>query len=135
MTKFIRHILIDKIGMGLSLICAIHCFSLPLILSAGSVVAGASSIFTLNETYEKLMWISSFSLAFISFKSSAFKYRYYLPVMIFACSAGLFAIHKIYLPDYHQIIMPFVGLLLVLAHWLNFRFIQKNSSCKISSVN
>jgi glucan phosphoethanolaminetransferase (alkaline phosphatase superfamily) len=127
MNKLIRHIFIDKLGMAVSIICAIHCFTFPVILATGSIMAGSAGFFALNETFEKLMWILSFSLAFVSFKTSAFKNRYYFPILLYVLSICLFVFHKVFFPENHQILMPLVGLLLVAAHWMNFRFIQKQA--------
>ncbi len=131
MNKFIRHIFIDKLGMAVSMVCAIHCFTFPVILSASSIMAGSASFLVLNETFEKFMWVLSFSLAFVSFKNSAFKNRYYFPILLYGLSICLFIVHKMFFPENHQFLMPLVGFLLVAAHWVNFRLIQKNSQCKV----
>ena len=109
----------DILGIGASIACAIHCAILPLFLSG-------LSIFGVNIIHHFWFECGMIALAFIvglfSLRHGFFRHhRSPVPFLLF--SAGMmFLLAKQYWHVYELVLLPFAVILIVSAHFINFRF-------------
>jgi hypothetical protein len=109
----------DFIGIGASIVCAVHCAVLPLFLS-GLSLFGVNIIH--NFWFESGMIALAFVIGTLSLRHG-FKrhHRSLVPFLLF--SAGmLFLFAKQYWHNYELILLPFAIILIISAHIFNFRF-------------
>lgn len=113
----------DGLGIATSLACAIHCAVLPLMLTA-------LPLFGINIIHNMLFEWSMIALAFVVGSYSLFHgyikhHRSFIPVSIFAIgfvflfAKQFFHAHEVYF------LVPAV-LLIVTAHYINYRFCNRN---------
>src|SRR5579872_5592335 len=110
---------LDALGVTTSLLCAIHCALLPLLM-ASLPIMGVNIIH--NVRFEYVM----IGLAFIIGVTALWHgyrrhHRRILPVLLFSCGMILLIVKQIW-PAYELAILPFAVLPILGAHWLNFRW-------------
>ena len=128
---------LDKIGMFSSLICAIHCTILPIVLILFPVFS--VSLLT-HHTFEWVMLILTLilglsSLCFGYKKHRSLKALSLLSVGIFLLLIGKLS-HEHYLHnnkfefDIYNAILGLGGILISASHWLNNKLCKNCSNCK-----
>jgi predicted membrane protein len=119
----------DMIGIGTSVACAIHCVVLPVFLSSFPVF-GVNIIH--NFWFESLMILLAFVVGFLSLRHGFVRHhRSPVPFLLFAAGM-LFLSARQFLHDYELILLPFAVILIIFAHFFNFRYIQ--DVCKKGKV-
>jgi len=115
----------DFIGIGASVVCAVHCAVLPLFLSALSVF-GVNIIH--NFWFETGMICLAFMIGTLSLRHG-FRRHHRSPIPFLLFTAGmLFLFFKQYWHSYELILLPFALFLIITAHIFNFLFTRKKES-------
>src|SRR5579872_1977102 len=110
---------LDALGVTASLLCAIHCALLPLLI-ASLPILGINIIHNAGFEYGMI------GLAFIIGGAALWHgfrhhHRRTLPVLLFSCGMMLLIAKEIW-HSYALAILPFAVLPILGAHWLNFRW-------------
>lgn len=112
----------DFIGIGASVVCAVHCAILPLFLSGLSIL-GVNIIH--NFWFETGMICLAFVIGTLSLRHG-FRRHHRSPVPFLLFTAGmLFLFAKQYWHSYELILLPFALFLIISAHVFNLRFARK----------
>ncbi len=116
---------LDIIALSSSLICAIHCAAVPIVLSFSSL----NSLHFIENPYIEWVFITlGLLFAFISLWPSYKKYHHKIKPLLFACSGFvLIAIGRLDLMEYWEMVNTVTGALLIAsAHYFNWKL----SICK-----
>ena len=108
----------DALGVAASVACAIHCAVLPLLLTSLPIL-GINIIE--NQPFEYFMIFLAFGIGVYSLRHGYKKHHHsLLPIIMFSIGmAGLVA--KQVWHKYQIWILPFAVLLIVAAHYINYR--------------
>ncbi|WP_308992496.1 MerC domain-containing protein [Mariniflexile litorale] len=119
----IKNNTIDLIAFSSSLICAVHCAAIPVVLSFSSL----SSLHFLENPYIEWTFIS-FGLVFVltSLLPSYKKVHHQIKPLLYATLAFAFiAVGRLNLTELWEIINTVIGAFIVaLAHYLNWKLVQ-----------
>lgn len=129
MSKY-KFLTVEKLGIFLSISCAIHCLTLPIFLFFAPYLA---SSFAFSSNLEWILVVSSFLLAAIILVLDFRKHRQPLPLYFL----GLGIIIKfvdLFLADqsYAWLFGILLGLVISIAYWFNYTH-KKTCTCKISA--
>src|SRR5579872_6239317 len=110
---------LDALGVTTSLLCAIHCALLP-VLMASLPILGINIIHNAGFEYGMI------GLAFIIGATALWHgfrhhHRRILPVLLFSCGMMLLIAKEIW-HGYELSILPFAVIPVLGSHWLNFRW-------------
>lgn len=114
---------LDFLGSVISIACAIHCFALPILVSAGALV-------TLNrydhELAELMILIPSMIICAWSVTSSYRRHKKVLPSVLFALSLCIIAVGTWSHVELTEIVLNTSGAFLIAAaHLFNRRFVKR----------
>jgi uncharacterized membrane protein (UPF0136 family) len=125
-----RFLAIEKVGVLLSIVCAIHCLSLPIFLFFAPYLA---SSFAFSPNLEWILVLSSFLLAAIILVLDFRKHRQPLP-LYFLVLGIMIKLVDMFLDNqsYSWLFGICLGLVISLAYWVNYMH-KKSCSCKISA--
>lgn len=125
-----RFLAIEKVGVLLSIVCAIHCLSLPIFLFFAPYLA---SSFAFSPNLEWILVLSSFLLAAIILVLDFRKHRQPLP-LYFLVLGIMIKLVDMFLDNqsYSWLFGILLGLVISLAYWVNYTH-KKSCSCKISA--
>ena len=113
----------DGLGIATSLACAIHCAILPLVLTSLPLF-GINIIH--NMSFEWMMISIAFAVGIYSLFHGYIKHhRSMLPVSIFAIGF-CFLMAKQFFHNYQYILLVPAVLLIVTAHYINYRLCNKS---------
>ena len=121
----------DKFAIGLSMLCAIHCLLLPLLLVA---LPSISALQLQNEAFHFWMLAAVIPTSIYALTIGCKKHQRYrllswgisgLILMLMAVFFG----HYIAGESGEKILTLLGAILVVVAHWGNFRRCQQNKSC------
>ncbi|RFM30227.1 MerC domain-containing protein [Deminuibacter soli] len=116
----------DAMGITASLVCAIHCALLPLILSSLPIF-GINIID--NAWFEYGMIALALVIGAYSFRHGFTKHHHrLLPVMLFAAGFALLFCKQVW-HSYQFWFLPPAVVLIVSAHYINYRFCRKADHC------
>src|SRR5215467_14043706 len=108
----------DALGITTSLICAIHCAILPLILSSLPIL-GVNIVN--NVAFEYLMIFLACAIGCFSLSHGYRKHhRNYVPVLIFIAGMLLLFAKQLW-HEYQYWLLPFAVIFIVYSHVQNFR--------------
>ena len=112
----------DTLGIATSIACAIHCALLPVLMTS-------LSIFGINIVHNLWFEWSMIGLAFVIGSYSLYHgyvkhHKSYKPILIFT-SGFLFLVLKQFLPDYEFWLLAVAVLLIISAHYYNYRLCQQ----------
>lgn len=132
MPKYLKSnfLAIEKVGVLLSIVCAIHCLSLPIFLFFAPYLA---SSFAFSSNLEWILVISSFLLAAIILVLDFRKHRhplplYFLGVGIMIKLVDMFLANQ----SYAWLFGIMLGVVISIAYWVNYKH-KKSCTCKISA--
>jgi len=116
----------DALGIATSLVCAIHCAVLPLLLSS-------LPLFGINIIHNNFFEAGMIALAFVVGSLALFHgYRRHhhrlLPLLIFATGFTFLVLKEMSLSYEVALLIPAVSFILT-AHYLNYRFCRKANHC------
>jgi multisubunit Na+/H+ antiporter MnhG subunit len=113
----------DKMGIATSIICAIHCALLPAI-TATLPVFGIDIVH--NAFFEWSMIGLAFFVGVYSLYHGFIKHhRNYVPVYIFA-AGFIFLVLKQFFKEYEYLFLTIAVLLIIAAHYYNYRLCHKS---------
>ena len=119
----------EKLGITLSILCAIHCLSLPLILFFAPYIA---SSFVFNESFEWFLVITSFLLAAFLLIKDYRRHKNLIPIILLSLAFLTKLIDFIVNQEsYHWFYGICLGVFISLAYWKNYQH-KTTCSCKIS---
>lgn len=111
---------LDKLGISASLLCAIHCALVPVILPLMSAVGLG---FLWSHEFEFFMIALAFVVGIWAL-SHGYRYahRKLLPFVLFTIGIGIIFLSKlIFHHEYEFIILPIGAIFIVIAHWRNWK--------------
>ena len=132
MPKYLKSnfLAVEKMGILLSIVCAIHCLSLPIFLFFAPYLA---SSFAFSYNLEWILVISSFLLAAIILVLDFRKHRQPLPLYFLGIGI-LIKLVDIFVANhsYAWLFGILLGVVISLAYWVNYKH-KKSCTCKISA--
>ena len=125
-----KFLAIEKVGVLLSIACAVHCLSLPIFLFFAPYLA---SSFAFSYNLEWILVISSFLLAAIILVLDFRKHRQPLPLYFLGIGI-LIKLVDIFVANhsYAWLFGILLGVVISLAYWVNYKH-KKSCTCKISA--
>ena len=129
MSKY-KFLAIEKVGILLSIACAVHCLTLPIFLFFAPFLA---SSFAFSSNLEWILVISSFLLAAFILVLDYRKHRqplplYFLGVGIMIKLMDTFLANQ----SYAWLFCIMLGVVISIAYWVNYKH-KKTCTCKISA--
>ena len=127
--KKYKHLLpVEKVGVFLSLLCAIHCLALPLILFAAPYLASSIAF---SPMAEWVLVIGSFGMALLLLWQDFRKHRQPMPLYFL----GLAVLTKLVdtlvgMKSIEWIFGLSLGVFITLAYWYNYKH-KTACTCKI----
>ena len=122
----------DALGVTTSVICAIHCAVLPLVLTS-------LPLFGINIIHNGFFEAGMIALAF-AIGSFAFYHGYkrhhhrVLPLLIFSIGFIFLVLKEIFISSETPLLIPAVAFILT-AHFFNYRFCRKANHCHSTDCN
>lgn len=122
-----RYSKLDHIGMTASTLCALHCAVVPLMLTFLPLTGFG---FLTHPLFEWGMIILALLLGVSSIFMAYFRtHRRALPLLLLLAGFGLIILGHMYLRGWMEaIVVPAGGLTIALAHFLNYKYVDKCSS-------
>jgi tetrahydromethanopterin S-methyltransferase subunit C len=122
----------DALGIATSLVCAIHCAVLPLLLTS-------LPFFGINIIHNNFFEAGMIALAFVIGSMALFHgYRRHhhrsLPLFIFSTGFILLVLKEIFVGYEIVLLVPAV-LFILSAHFFNYRFCRKANHCHSTDCN
>ena len=122
----------DALGIATSLVCAIHCAVLPLLLTS-------LPFFGINIIHNNFFEAGMIALAFVIGSLALFHgYRRHhhrsLPLFIFSTGFILLVLKEIFVGYEIVLLVPAV-LFILSAHFFNYRFCRKANHCHSTDCN
>jgi hypothetical protein len=118
----------EKVGVFLSLLCAVHCLTLPLVLFAAPYLA---SSFAFSGKVEWFLVIASFGLALLLLWQDYRKHRKPMPLYFLGLAVAIKIIDSLVgLKSIEWLFGLTLGLFITLAYWFNYKH-KTACTCKI----
>jgi hypothetical protein len=113
----------DALGIGTSILCAIHCALLP-------VLMGSLPVFGVNIIHNLAFEWGMIALAFVVGSYSLFHgykkhHRSIVPVLIFGIGF-IFLVLKQFFPEYETLLLIIAVILIISAHFYNYRLCHRS---------
>jgi len=108
----------DMLGIGVGLICAVHCALLPVVLSTG-ILSGIS--WADHVVMDVLFLIASLVIGLYALVKSYRMYNHSIIPIVIASVGFMIIGYTIFLHDHTQLLLPASGgVLLAIAHYYNY---------------
>jgi hypothetical protein len=132
--KFFNNLHIDQIGFSASLICAIHCATMPIILS---IISSTPLFFLSNPLFEISMIVLSIAIGFSSILPGYLKgHGKVLPLSLMLLGFSfIFSGHFIAVEELEPIVTPIGAFMVAISHFVNYKMLKCSSeiSCCVNS--
>lgn len=128
--KIVKLLTIERIGIILSVICAIHCMAMPFFLIFAPIFL---SSFAYSSLMEWVLVLSSFLLAAILLYMDYRKHQKSLPLILLLLAIGIKSLE--FIINVHSLEWIFgilLGISIGLAYWVNYQH-KSTCTCKIKS--
>ena len=127
--KKYKHLLpVEKVGVFLSLLCAIHCLALPLILFAAPYLASSIAFSPLAEW---ILVIGSFGMALLLLWQDFRKHRQPMPLYFLGLAVLIKLVDTLVgMKSIEWIFGLSLGVFITLAYWYNYKH-KTACTCKI----
>lgn len=127
--KKYKHLLpVEKVGVFLSLLCAIHCLALPLILFAAPYLASSIAFSPLAEW---VLVIGSFGMALLLLWQDFRKHRQPMPLYFLGLAVLIKLVDTLVgMKSIEWIFGLSLGVFITLAYWFNYKH-KAACTCKI----
>lgn len=122
---------LDKVGMALSSVCAVHCALAPVLITIAPLI-GLGFLF--EERFETIFILCTFGMAFLSLVWGFYKsHRSFEPFYILLLGIALVTISRMdsvtnYLPE--PFLMFLAGLSIACSHLINLRLCKHCDTCE-----
>ncbi|MFL0298814.1 MerC domain-containing protein [Aquirufa novilacunae] len=128
--KKYKHLLpAEKVGVFLSLLCAIHCLALPIILFVAPYLA---SSFAFSVTVEWILVVVSFGMALLLLWQDFRKHRKPMPLYFLGIGVLIKLVDTLVgLKSIEWVFGLSLGVFITLAYWYNYKH-KTACTCKIS---
>lgn len=119
---------LDKLGIWISSLCALHCLALPVIVSLLPLVG---SSFFAQAWFERTILTGSIIIGAIALISGAARYhgRYY-PLLLLAAGGFIYWNKGFFGHDIEPLAVTLGAALIVAGHWINMRLCRQCRCCK-----
>lgn len=121
---------LDFFGFSASMLCAVHCMAVPLVVTFGAL----SGLAWLTNPWVEItliaasIWIASWSLT-----RSYFKYhRRFTAISIVAGGFALLIVSRFVAHEWEPIMAVLGGVTIATAHWINWRLCRQCNNCSIA---
>lgn len=129
MSKY-KFLAIEKVGVLLSIACAVHCLTLPIFLFFAPYLA---SSFAFSSNLEWILVLSSFLLAAIILVLDYRKHRQPLPLYFLGLGIMIKGLDMVLAnQSYAWLFGILLGAVISIAYWVNYKH-KKTCTCKISA--
>ena len=129
MSKY-KFLAIEKIGVLLSIACAVHCLTLPIFLFFAPYLA---SSFAFSSNLEWILVIFSFVLAAFILVLDYRKHRQLLPLYFLGVGIIIKVLDMVLSnQSYAWLFGILLGTVISIAYWVNYKH-KKSCTCKISA--
>ena len=129
MSKY-KFLAIEKVGILLSIACAVHCLTLPIFLFFAPFLA---SSFAFSSNLEWILVISSFVLAAFILMLDYRKHRQPLPLYFLGVGIIIKVLDMVLAnQSYAWLFGIMLGVVISIAYWVNYKH-KKTCTCKISA--
>lgn len=124
--KITQRLNLDKIGISASLLCAIHCALVPLVLP---LMAAIGLGFLWSHEFEIGMIALALVIGLLSLtRDYRHKHHNRMPFLLLSIGMSIILFSKIFIePSWEFIILPIGAMFIVGAHWQNWRLHQRCS--------
>lgn len=124
-----KHLLpAEKLGVFLSLLCAIHCLTLPVVLFAAPYLA---SSFAFSVTMEWFLVVVSFGMALLLLWKDYLKHRKPMPLYFLGLGVFIKLVDTLVgMGSIEWIFGLSLGVFITLAYWFNYKH-KTACTCKI----
>lgn len=127
MINKIKKVSLDSIGFSASFICAVHCATLPLILTW---ISASNLSFLANPVFEIFMIGISVFVGITSLLPSYKKHKKLFPILILLAGFTLiFSGHFLVSSYLESTITPIGALIVAFSHVINWRINKHNYNC------
>ena len=121
--RHLRRINLDFMGFSASLLCAIHCAAVPVILTSAAL---NGFYWVSNPLIEMTIIFFSFVFAAVSLTKGFTKHhRFFLPVGIAILGFFLLLVSHVFQPFYEAVFTCIAGISIATAHLVNYRLVRK----------
>ncbi len=125
-----KFLAIEKVGVLLSIACAVHCLTLPIFLFFAPYLA---SSFAFSPNLEWILVLSSFLLAAIILVLDYRKHRQPLPLYFLGLGFMIKGLDMVLAnQSYAWLFGILLGTVISIAYWVNYKH-KKTCTCKISA--
>ncbi len=129
MSKY-KFLAIEKIGVLLSIVCAVHCLTLPIFIFFAPYLA---SSFAFSSNLEWILVISSFVLAAFILVLDYRKHQQPLPLYFLGVGIIIKVLDMVLSnQSYAWLFGILLGAVISIAYWVNYKH-KKSCTCKISA--
>lgn len=120
--------ILDKIGIWVSSLCALHCLLLPVLVPLLPLI-GAS--FFAQVWFERTILCISLLIGAVALTSGALKYhgRYY-PLVFLALGGAIYWFKDSFGEAAEPFTIAVGALLIVMGHWVNMRLCRRCKCCR-----
>jgi hypothetical protein len=124
----------DKLSIGLSMLCAIHCLVLPLLLVA---LPSFGALQLQNENFHTWMLISVIPISIYALTMGCKKHKRYRLFLLGGAGLVLMVVAVLFGHDIggelgEKTLTLLGAVLIVIAHFRNFRLCRKHNDCACS---
>ena len=126
--KYMHLLPVEKVGVFLSLLCAIHCLALPLILFAAPYLASSIAF---SPMAEWVLVIGSFGMALLLLWQDFRKHRQPMPLYFLGLAVLIKLVDTLVgMKSIEWIFGLSLGVFITLAYWYNYKH-KTACTCKI----
>ena len=123
----VKNAVVDKLGVWVSALCAIHCLFFPLLLPLTPLLA--ASIFA-EEWFEIAMIALSMMIGFTAFIIGFFQYhRQLYPVYLLLLAGIVFWQKEAVGESFEPVVVTLGAIFIISAHLLNLRLCKRCKNC------
>ncbi|WP_420934792.1 MerC domain-containing protein [Alteromonas sp. A081] len=119
---------LDKLGIWVSGLCALHCLALPVLIPLLPLVG---STFFAQVWFERTILSFSLLIGAVALISGAIRYhgRYY-PLLLLLTGGAIYWNKEMFGESYEPFTIAVGAFLIVMGHWVNMRLCRQCKCCK-----
>ncbi len=119
---------LDRLGIWISSLCALHCLALPLLLPLIPLIG---STFFAQLWFERTILTISMLIGAVALINGAMRYHgQYYPLVLLFSGGVIYWFKDIFGHDYEPFTIATGALLIVAGHWINMRLCRQCRCCR-----